>query len=348
MVAWWYSKRNKMWLRVVALVVSSVLFFTQVVGASLPDRSFWAERRKASQKLLASKEVEELTSHQTSASLRKKNRFVYFFKYFRNSLKETIGILWKDLRESKSLSPDTIKSALPSRAVSKILLSSKSRQISTFIDGFTNSAFISIILNKSSTSLIEMLPSSLLVNTSLISLIIDSDNISTNFLSSKYWDIDLTDLPPNREEMNMLVSITTLSFFFIEFLSYFLTDLGDLLKRNRFFCFRAQDGDNLSEPIRKKFLFKLFQEFNSFFGRKFKNSSFNFPGINFYRNFVHNCLLLHTILLRRASSNFTHFSDHKLIIFGQECQAYKFILFVLRTNTFINNLRGCIWARIPT
>jgi len=56
MVAWWYSKRNKMWLRVVALVVSSVLFFTQVVGASLPDRSFWAERRKARQKLLASKE----------------------------------------------------------------------------------------------------------------------------------------------------------------------------------------------------------------------------------------------------------------------------------------------------
>lgn len=107
----------------------------------------------------------------------------------------------------------------------------------------------------------------------------------------------------------MLVSITTFSFFFIEFLSYFLTYLGYLLKRNGFFCFRTQDRDNLSEPIRKKFLFKLFQKFNSFFRRKFRNSSFNFLGINFYRNFVHNYLLVHTILLRRTSSNFTHFSD---------------------------------------
>jgi preprotein translocase subunit SecA len=56
MVAWWYSKANKIWLRILALVVSSVFFFTQVVGASVPDRSFWAERRKAKQKLLASRE----------------------------------------------------------------------------------------------------------------------------------------------------------------------------------------------------------------------------------------------------------------------------------------------------
>ncbi|MFB0526387.1 MAG: hypothetical protein ACETVO_02820, partial [bacterium] len=56
MVAWWYSKANKIWLRVLALVVSSVFFFTQVVGASVPDRSFWAERLKARQKLLSSRE----------------------------------------------------------------------------------------------------------------------------------------------------------------------------------------------------------------------------------------------------------------------------------------------------
>ncbi len=56
MVAWWCSKANKIWLRVLAVVVSSVFFFTQVVGASVPDRSFWAERRKARQKLLASRE----------------------------------------------------------------------------------------------------------------------------------------------------------------------------------------------------------------------------------------------------------------------------------------------------
>ncbi|MBA7531235.1 hypothetical protein ES705_23446 [subsurface metagenome] len=56
MVAWWYSKANKIWLRILALVVSSVFFFTQVVGASMPDRSFWAERRKARQKLLSSRE----------------------------------------------------------------------------------------------------------------------------------------------------------------------------------------------------------------------------------------------------------------------------------------------------
>ncbi|NIO18007.1 hypothetical protein GTN42_00970, partial [bacterium] len=56
MVAWWYSKANKIWLRALALVVSSVFFFTQVVGASVPDRSFWRERRKSRQKLLASRE----------------------------------------------------------------------------------------------------------------------------------------------------------------------------------------------------------------------------------------------------------------------------------------------------
>ncbi|MFB0527046.1 MAG: hypothetical protein ACETVO_06230, partial [bacterium] len=56
MVAWWYSKANKIWLRMLALVVSSVFFFTQVVGASVPDRSFWRERRKARQKLLSSRE----------------------------------------------------------------------------------------------------------------------------------------------------------------------------------------------------------------------------------------------------------------------------------------------------
>ncbi|MEE8180198.1 MAG: hypothetical protein V3T89_03680, partial [bacterium] len=56
MVAWWYSKANKIWLRILALVVSSVFFFTQIVGASVPDRNFWAERRKAKQKLLASRE----------------------------------------------------------------------------------------------------------------------------------------------------------------------------------------------------------------------------------------------------------------------------------------------------
>nr|MQY53123.1 hypothetical protein [Bacillota bacterium] len=56
MVAWWYSKANKIWLRVLALVVSSVFFFTQIVGASVPDRNFWAERRRARQKLLASRE----------------------------------------------------------------------------------------------------------------------------------------------------------------------------------------------------------------------------------------------------------------------------------------------------
>ncbi|HUW23419.1 MAG TPA: hypothetical protein VMW39_05260, partial [bacterium] len=56
MVAWWCSKANKIWLRILALVVSSVFFFTQVVGASVPDRSFWAERRKARQKLLATQE----------------------------------------------------------------------------------------------------------------------------------------------------------------------------------------------------------------------------------------------------------------------------------------------------
>ena len=59
MVAWWCSKANKIWLRILALVVSSVFFFTQVVGASVPDRSFWAERRKARQKLLASQENKE-------------------------------------------------------------------------------------------------------------------------------------------------------------------------------------------------------------------------------------------------------------------------------------------------
>ncbi|MDH5662560.1 MAG: hypothetical protein OEY92_06140, partial [Elusimicrobiota bacterium] len=56
MVAWWCSKANKIWLRILALVVSSVFFFTQVVGASVPDRSFWRERRKARQKLLSSQE----------------------------------------------------------------------------------------------------------------------------------------------------------------------------------------------------------------------------------------------------------------------------------------------------
>ena len=56
MVAWWCSKANRIWLRILALVVSSVFFFTQVVGASVPDRSFWAERRRARQKLLASRE----------------------------------------------------------------------------------------------------------------------------------------------------------------------------------------------------------------------------------------------------------------------------------------------------
>ena len=56
MVAWWYSKANKIWLRILALVVSSIFFFTQVVGASMPDRSFWRERRKARQKLLSSRE----------------------------------------------------------------------------------------------------------------------------------------------------------------------------------------------------------------------------------------------------------------------------------------------------
>ncbi|HUW23021.1 MAG TPA: MBL fold metallo-hydrolase, partial [bacterium] len=56
MVSWWCSKANKIWLRVLALVVSSVFFFTQVVGASVPDRSFWRERRKARQKLLATQE----------------------------------------------------------------------------------------------------------------------------------------------------------------------------------------------------------------------------------------------------------------------------------------------------
>jgi len=56
MVDWWYSKANKIWLRMLALVVSSVFFFTQVVGASVPDRSFWRERRKTKEKLLASRE----------------------------------------------------------------------------------------------------------------------------------------------------------------------------------------------------------------------------------------------------------------------------------------------------
>jgi len=56
MVAWWCSKANKIWFRILALVVCSVFFFTQVVGASVPDRSFWTERRKARQKLLASRE----------------------------------------------------------------------------------------------------------------------------------------------------------------------------------------------------------------------------------------------------------------------------------------------------
>ncbi|MDH5173944.1 MAG: hypothetical protein OEW43_01655, partial [Elusimicrobiota bacterium] len=73
MVAWWCSKANKIWLRILALVVSSVFFFTQVVGASVPDRSFWRERRKARQKLLASKEKpQQSDSWSSEAGLRVK------------------------------------------------------------------------------------------------------------------------------------------------------------------------------------------------------------------------------------------------------------------------------------
>ncbi|MCJ7646695.1 hypothetical protein MUO65_07330, partial [bacterium] len=73
MVAWWYSKANRIWLRIVALVVSSVFLFTQVVGASVPDRSFWIERHKAKQKLLASREKpHQSDSWSSEANLRVK------------------------------------------------------------------------------------------------------------------------------------------------------------------------------------------------------------------------------------------------------------------------------------
>jgi len=72
MVAWWCSKANKIWLRILALVVCSVFFFTQIVGASLPDRSFWTERRKARQKLLASREKPRQSDGWSSPALLQK------------------------------------------------------------------------------------------------------------------------------------------------------------------------------------------------------------------------------------------------------------------------------------
>jgi len=213
--------------------------------------------------------------------------YAFIFRRLINSLGVMIGILWKDLSTSKSLSPVIMNDALASNAACRINSSLGSRQTSSgFILGLIYSARSLITRNNSLISL-ESIFNRGRYKTAASSL--SNWGVITRrkrlFLNAEY--IGVSFLLPFKMLTRTLLSITTFTSFIVKPLTSFFADARDFfVGKFGFSKAFSYPRDNSIKPVCPGFLFEFAYQPDFGFSRHSLYQPFYSRGIQFQSNFI--------------------------------------------------------------